>query len=64
MGAAIEHKETGVDKWWAPFDLQWEFIYLGAGKKGGYQRFTVSPLTKSHPTAAAMGLLWSGERLF
>ncbi len=29
-------KETGVGKWWAPFDLNWEFTYLGAGKKGGY----------------------------
>jgi len=29
-------KETGTGKWWAPFDLSWEFIYLGAGKKGGY----------------------------
>ena len=29
-------KETGTGKWWAPFDLSWEFTYLGAGKKGGY----------------------------
>lgn len=29
-------KETGVGKWWAPFDLYWEFTYLGVGKKGGY----------------------------
>ena len=29
-------KETGVGKWWEPFDLEWEFTYLGAGKKGGY----------------------------
>ncbi len=29
-------KETGVGKWWQPFDLAWEFTYLGAGKKGGY----------------------------
>jgi periplasmic iron binding protein len=29
-------KETGVGKWWKPFDLAWEFSYLGAGKKGGY----------------------------
>lgn len=29
-------KETGVGKWWTPFDLNWEFTYIGAGKKGGY----------------------------
>ncbi len=29
-------KETGVGKWWTPFDLTWDFTYLGAGKKGGY----------------------------
>jgi len=29
-------KETGTDKWWTPFDLNWEFTYLGTGKKGGY----------------------------
>jgi len=29
-------KETGVGSWWAPFDIDWEFTYLGAGKKGGY----------------------------
>ncbi len=29
-------KETGVGKWWTPFDLNWDFTYLGAGKKGGY----------------------------
>ena len=29
-------RETGVGKWWAPFDLGWEFTYAGAGKKGGY----------------------------
>jgi periplasmic iron binding protein len=29
-------KETGVGEWWMPFDLEWEFIYAGAGKKGGY----------------------------
>ena len=29
-------KETGVGEWWAPFDLAWDFIYAGAGKKGGY----------------------------
>jgi len=29
-------KETGTGRWWPPFDLNWEFTYLGAGKKGGY----------------------------
>jgi len=29
-------KETGVAPWWAPFDLDWQFTYLGTGKKGGY----------------------------
>jgi len=29
-------KETGVAAWWAPFDLKWEFTYIGVGKKGGY----------------------------
>ncbi|MEJ2061169.1 MAG: iron transporter [Gammaproteobacteria bacterium] len=29
-------KETGVAKWWAPFDVSWEFAYVGVGKKGGY----------------------------
>lgn len=29
-------KETGVGQWWAPFDLEWEFAYVGTGKKGGY----------------------------
>lgn len=29
-------KETGVAKWWTPFDLEWEFAYVGVGKKGGY----------------------------
>jgi len=29
-------KETGVGKWWAPFSNTWEFVYAGAGKKGGY----------------------------
>ena len=29
-------KETGVGKWWAPFDVSWDFTYLGTGKKGGY----------------------------
>lgn len=29
-------KETGVGKWWSPFDVSWNFTYLGTGKKGGY----------------------------
>lgn len=29
-------KETGVARWWAPFDVSWEFAYVGVGKKGGY----------------------------
>ena len=29
-------KETGVGKWWEPFDVEWEFTFLGTGKKGGY----------------------------
>ena len=29
-------KETGVGKWWAPFNLEWDFVYTGVGKKGDY----------------------------
>ncbi len=29
-------KETGIAKWWAPFDQKWDFIFVGVGKKGGY----------------------------
>ncbi len=30
-------KETGVAPWWTPFDVSWEFTYVGGtGKKGGY----------------------------
>jgi uncharacterized protein involved in high-affinity Fe2+ transport len=29
-------KETGVGKWWTPFDVSWDFAYVGTGKKGGY----------------------------
>jgi periplasmic iron binding protein len=29
-------KETGVAPWWTPFDVSWEFAYVGVGKKGGY----------------------------
>lgn len=29
-------KETGVGQWWMPFDMNWDFTYVGTGKKGGY----------------------------
>jgi len=29
-------KESGVGSWWAPFDLEWDFAFVGVGKKGGY----------------------------
>ncbi len=29
-------KETGVGQWWAPFQTEWTFVFIGAGKKGGY----------------------------
>lgn len=29
-------KETGVAEWWAPFDVEWQFVYAGTGKKGAY----------------------------
>jgi hypothetical protein len=29
-------KETGVEQWWEPIDLQWDFVFAGYGKKGGY----------------------------
>lgn len=29
-------KETGVGKWWEAFSLDWDFTYVGTGKKGGY----------------------------
>ena len=29
-------KETGVDEWYKPFDVEWDFNYVGTGKKGGY----------------------------
>jgi periplasmic iron binding protein len=29
-------KESGVAKWWTPFTLEWDFTYVGVGKKGGY----------------------------
>jgi len=29
-------KETGVAAWFKPFTVEYEFIYAGTGKKGGY----------------------------
>lgn len=29
-------KETGISEWWAPFEVSWDFVYTGTGKKGGY----------------------------
>lgn len=29
-------RETGVRAWFKPIEVEWEFNYLGAGKKGGY----------------------------
>jgi uncharacterized protein involved in high-affinity Fe2+ transport len=29
-------KETGVRPWWKPFTVEYEFTYVGTGKKGGY----------------------------
>jgi hypothetical protein len=29
-------KETGVGAWWEPFEVSWEFAYVGIGKRGGY----------------------------
>jgi len=29
-------KETGVGAWFAPFELDYTFVYAGTGKKGGY----------------------------
>ncbi|PLC55166.1 hypothetical protein CR155_02845 [Pollutimonas nitritireducens] len=29
-------KETGVAPWFAPFEVQYQFVYAGTGKKGGY----------------------------
>jgi len=29
-------RESGVAHWWKPIDLEWEFIFAGYGKKGGY----------------------------
>lgn len=29
-------KETGVAPWFKPFDAEYDFVYAGIGKKGGY----------------------------
>jgi len=29
-------KETGVESWFKPFTLDYEFAFTGLGKKGGY----------------------------
>jgi uncharacterized protein involved in high-affinity Fe2+ transport len=29
-------KETGVAPWFAPFEVKYDFVYAGTGKKGGY----------------------------
>jgi uncharacterized protein involved in high-affinity Fe2+ transport len=29
-------KETGVGSWWEPFSLEWDFVFVGTGKKGAY----------------------------
>lgn len=29
-------KETGVGAWWKPFTVEWDFVFAGTGKKGGY----------------------------
>ena len=29
-------EETGVGQWYAPFTVEYEFVYAGVGKKGGY----------------------------
>jgi len=29
-------KETGVGAWWALFDLEWDFAFVGVGKRGDY----------------------------
>jgi uncharacterized protein involved in high-affinity Fe2+ transport len=37
-GAFPRHfdKETGVAEWWKPFTVEWDFTFVGTGKKGGY----------------------------
>jgi len=27
---------TGVRPWWKPFEVEYDFVYVGLGKKGGY----------------------------
>lgn len=29
-------RESGVNPWWSPIDLEWDFVFAGYGKKGGY----------------------------
>ncbi|MCP5163161.1 MAG: iron transporter [Hahellaceae bacterium] len=29
-------RETGVAEWFKPFDVEYDFVYAGVGKKGGY----------------------------
>lgn len=29
-------RETGVGKWFDPFSVEYDFVYVGTGKKGGY----------------------------
>lgn len=29
-------RESGVSEWWQPIDLEWDFVFAGYGKKGGY----------------------------
>jgi len=29
-------KETAAKKWWKPFIVNWDLVYTGVGKKGGY----------------------------
>ncbi|WP_042688393.1 iron transporter, partial [Candidatus Glomeribacter gigasporarum] len=29
-------KETGVGPWFKPFQAEYEFVFAGIGKKGGY----------------------------
>ena len=27
---------TGVRPWWKPFEVEYDFVWAGLGKKGGY----------------------------
>ena len=29
-------RETGIPQWWMPIELEWDFVFAGYGKKGGY----------------------------